>query len=304
MKKKFFVYRYLDKDNNIIYVGLTSRPLRQRVNEHKVEELNAETAKIQYIIVPNESQMHQREWYYIDAYKPKYNKRDKHDGKPELMPEYDAKWIDYPKDNDIKQVEWMVDLLFDEFFDSERFNYFVSIAKKRDYIGSCSKRIMLENCIPKYEIIVREADLLSNDKRMLIDILAQIVQIIVKPSGIKASRGNTYFSKQVGRCFNKYGIKTQKNNWGYYPINCDEKYIKELSQYEYGNSDIKLYLPVDEKTIGNKKVSKSSTVKYLDKRSGNSVRATKSHILFCLDDNPELALEITEKYNIQPMVLA
>ena len=301
MNKKYFVYRYLDKDNNVIYVGLTARPLRERVREHKVEELNSETEKIQYIILPNESQMHQREWYYIDAYKPKYNKRDVHNGKPEIMPEYDAKWIDYPKNNDVKQVEWMVNLLFEEFFQKDKFPYFVNTTTRRDIIGSCSDRILVENGIIKHEIIVGENDLLSNDKRMLIDILAQIVQIIIKPSGIRASRGNTYFSKKVNKYFNKYGIKTKYGDYGYEPINCDDKYINELSQYDYGKNDIKLYLPTNKTT--NRQSKRGSTIKYLCERSGNSIRATKKHILFCLDDKPELANEIMEKYKIEPMIL-
>ena len=294
--KKYFVYRYLDKDNNIIYVGLTARPLKHRVREHMVEELNNETVKIQYIIVPNESQMHQREWYYIDAYKPKYNKRDVHSGKPEIMPEYDAKWIDYPKGNDIKQVEWIIDTLMDTFFENEKFTYFVSLSNKRDMIGVCSERFLLENGNIKNEIVVGELDLINNDKRMLIDILSQIVQIIIKPKGVRASNREIYINNRVAYWLHKYGIKTEKSKYGNEPVNCDEKYINELSMYEYGTGDIKLYTPVVNK-------KSSSTVKYIDKRTGNSVRATKKHILFCLDDKPDVAIEICKKYGISQMVL-
>lgn len=287
--KKYFVYRYLDKDNNVIYVGLTARPLKKRVREHKVEELNLETVKIQYIILPNEAQMRQRELYYIDAYKPKYNKRDVHSGKPEIMPEYDAKWIDYPNGNDIKQVEWIIDTIFTEFFPDKKFPYFISISQKRGLIGICGKRLVAENGVIKYEVIICENDLISNYKRMLIDILAQIIQIMIKPLGIRASNRGVYFNKNVAKYFHKYGIKTIKGKYGFEPVDCDEKYIKELSQYEYGNGNITLYLPSNNLAKNGRKPS--STRKYICPCCGNSFRATKNINVLCIDCNEQFILE-------------
>jgi hypothetical protein len=290
MNKKYFVYRYLDKDNNIIYVGLTSRPLKERVIEHKVEELNSCTAKIQYIIVPNEARMRMRERYYINLYKPKYNKRDVYDGLPEPMPEYDSKWINYPKNGDIKQIEWIIDTLFDEFFNDKRFPYFVSIATNRNRIGCISNRIMMDNGILKNEIIVNEADLFSNDKRMLVDIVAQIIQIFIRPMGIRASNRNIYINKKVAKYLHEYGIVTQRSKYGYEPINCDDKYIKEFSQYEYGKSNIQLYTPDTKHTLKNG-IKKSSTRKYICPCCGNSFRATKNINVMCMDCNEQYVID-------------
>lgn len=285
--RKYFVYRYLDIKGNIIYVGLTSRPLKKRVKEHKVEELNSETAKIQYIIVPNESQMHQREKYYIDAYKPKYNKADVHDGKPELMPEYDGKWMDYPSNGDIKQLEWIIDTLMNEFFYDHKFPYFVNTTIKRDHIGVISKRFLMDNGVLKHEILVCENDLFNNDKRLLIDILCQIIQIIILPYGIKAYNRGVYMNKSVAKYFHQYGIKTIRTKYGFEPVNCEEKYIKELSQYEFGKNDIQLYTPSSALTNGRKQ---SSTRKYICPGCGNSFRATKNINMLCLDCNQIMKL--------------
>lgn len=284
MKKKYFVYRYLDINKNIIYVGLTSRPLKHRVKEHKMEELNNETSKIQYIIVPNETQMRMRERYFINLYKPKYNKAELYDGLPEPMPEYDGKWIDYPKNGDIKQVEWIIDTLFDEFFKDKKFPYFVTISS-RNRIGCISDRMIVDNGVIKYEIVVSEKDLFANDKRMLIDILAQIIQLMIKPIGVKASNNYQYINKRVNKYLNRYGVQTEYGKYGYQPVNCDEKYINEFSQYEYGKNKIDLYIKSYE-TVNNRK--KSSTRKYICPSCGNSFRATKTINMLCMDCNKKM----------------
>lgn len=75
-KEKYFIYRYFDKQNTVIYVGLTSRPLSQRVKEHSVEKLQSETYRIDFSPVKTAADMRMYELFYINKYTPKYNTRD------------------------------------------------------------------------------------------------------------------------------------------------------------------------------------------------------------------------------------
>lgn len=73
MNKKYYIYRYFNEKLDVIYVGLTERPLKERVREHKVEELQKETAFIDYAIVNTKTDMEIYEIFYINKYLPKYN---------------------------------------------------------------------------------------------------------------------------------------------------------------------------------------------------------------------------------------
>lgn len=73
MKKEYFIYRYFNKNNEIIYVGLTERPLKNRVREHSTEALFQETEYIDYAVCDCAADMEIYEIYYINKYLPKYN---------------------------------------------------------------------------------------------------------------------------------------------------------------------------------------------------------------------------------------
>ena len=73
---KYYIYRYFNKNEEVIYVGLTSRPIQKRIKEHEVEELQKETYRIEYAIVETAADMRMYELYYINKYNPKFNKRD------------------------------------------------------------------------------------------------------------------------------------------------------------------------------------------------------------------------------------
>lgn len=83
-----YIYRYFNKKNQVIYVGLTSRPLKRRVKEHSVEQLQSETDHIDFALVDSEVDMRMYELYYINKYRPKFNKRDLYfDGNNLKLPE-------------------------------------------------------------------------------------------------------------------------------------------------------------------------------------------------------------------------
>lgn len=79
------VYRFLDKDNNIIYVGKTqniSNRMTQHFsgNGHLLMECYRQVKKIQYIQCENEADMSIKEIYFINKFKPKYNNIGLYDG--------------------------------------------------------------------------------------------------------------------------------------------------------------------------------------------------------------------------------
>ncbi len=114
--EKFYIYRYFNHKNQVIYVGLTARPLKQRVKEHSAEQLQADTHHIDFATVSSEADMRMYELYYINKYRPKYNKRDLYfDGHSVKLPE----------------------LIFQPYLDSEnRCDYHSSI-DSRDYVFNC-----------------------------------------------------------------------------------------------------------------------------------------------------------------------
>lgn len=272
---KYYVYRYLDKNGNIIYVGLTSRPLKMRVKEHCLEELNKETDKIQFILVPNETQMRDRELYYINLYKPKFNISNVWDGLPEIRPDYDGKWIDYPKNGDVKQVEWMAEMLNKSVLKNKCSDYYITISDRRDRIGIMGYKYIRDSNKMRREITVNQNDLFSNNKKLVIDLLSQMIQIVAEIDGVKASNKGNYFNKAINSYFTKYGIQTTKTLYGYEPINCTKEILNMFSQYEYGNSDMELYKSTNHK--------KSNSIKYIDVDTKYSVRATCEKQLICLD---------------------
>lgn len=77
-----FVYRFLDRNNNVIYIGKT-KDIRQRISTHLSTSGHLPDAcyrrinKIEYIDFPTTTDMSIYELYFINKFKPEYNKRDK-----------------------------------------------------------------------------------------------------------------------------------------------------------------------------------------------------------------------------------
>ena len=77
-----YTYRFMDKYNNIIYVGYTGQKMAQRMGQHFTKghlpkECYNSVAKIEYIHWKTKSDAQIMEVYFINKYKPKYNKQDK-----------------------------------------------------------------------------------------------------------------------------------------------------------------------------------------------------------------------------------
>ena len=83
MYKGYAVYRFLDRDRKIIYIGRTNNAWRRLMNEHfkpsghKDYECYNSTARIDIIKLNNNLECKALEEYLIDKYRPKFNKQDK-----------------------------------------------------------------------------------------------------------------------------------------------------------------------------------------------------------------------------------
>jgi predicted GIY-YIG superfamily endonuclease len=97
-----FVYRILNEENEIIYVGKTeSLPTRtnqhfSKSNSHLSKKAKEEFHKIQFIAMASSALMDIKEIYYINKYKPKYNASYVYDEAPFTISDFNNDiWIDY-----------------------------------------------------------------------------------------------------------------------------------------------------------------------------------------------------------------
>ena len=83
MYKGYAVYRFLDRDKKIIYIGMTNNARRRiyqqhfKDNGHLPQECYSSTARVDIIKLDNNLECKALEEYLIDKYRPKFNKRDK-----------------------------------------------------------------------------------------------------------------------------------------------------------------------------------------------------------------------------------
>lgn len=82
LNQKSYIYRFIDKNNKIIYVGKTNnldKRYSQHFNKngHLPKECYDSVWKMDYIKLDTELNALLLETYYINAYRPKYNKLNK-----------------------------------------------------------------------------------------------------------------------------------------------------------------------------------------------------------------------------------
>ena len=98
--KEFYVYRFLDKDNNVIYIGRTNninrRILREHftTNTHLAAQCYFETEKVEYVKFQNESEQVVYEASLINLERPKYNKQFNDNGEIKIeIPDFE--WTEF-----------------------------------------------------------------------------------------------------------------------------------------------------------------------------------------------------------------
>ena len=75
----YFVYKFIDSKDEVIYVGKTKVGIRNRINQHfsnsghLSKECYRQVQRIEYQTIPNKLEMDIKELYYIGKWKPKYN---------------------------------------------------------------------------------------------------------------------------------------------------------------------------------------------------------------------------------------
>lgn len=85
--KEYYLYRFLDKDNNVIYIGKTNNINRRILREHFTNNTHlhadcySETEKVEFIKLQNESEQVVYEASLINLERPKYNKQFNDNGK-------------------------------------------------------------------------------------------------------------------------------------------------------------------------------------------------------------------------------
>lgn len=94
-----YVYRFINNDSKIIYVG-KCEVLKRRMLQHaksknvKYRTAYEEAVRIEYIIEPTPKEARIKELYYINLYKPKYNEQDKQEEEITLRLKNDI-WLTY-----------------------------------------------------------------------------------------------------------------------------------------------------------------------------------------------------------------
>ena len=77
------VYRFLDADGKILYVGSTIQSLNLRLGQHNCGHLcdccKTSTNKVEYIVLPTLMDIRVAEIYFINKYQPPYNTQHKYE---------------------------------------------------------------------------------------------------------------------------------------------------------------------------------------------------------------------------------
>lgn len=91
-----YLYRFLNENNQIIYIGKTTQDIKDRFNTHRhlLKKCYESTTKIECADLNSESDLGVYEIYYINKFKPQYNTASVWDGELTInLPE--LKWYTY-----------------------------------------------------------------------------------------------------------------------------------------------------------------------------------------------------------------
>ena len=95
-----YTYRFVDTDENVIYVGYTGQTMAKRISQHFTKghlpkRCYKSIARIDYIKWDSKSDAQVMEVYYINKYHPKFNKLDKQGDKLNIQIEDEKEWKVY-----------------------------------------------------------------------------------------------------------------------------------------------------------------------------------------------------------------
>lgn len=138
-KQKYYIYKFLDNNDNVIYVGQTidmeKRMYQHKSYNYKNYDLYSNIYKVRYAEVESDYHMNIYEIHYICKYNPKYNIQFKSENKnlfqlPEVI------WETYiPK----------------EFIKNARFNCTIRTGQQFNNIEDFVNSTYYKKCLPEFE---------------------------------------------------------------------------------------------------------------------------------------------------------
>lgn len=95
-----YTYRFVDTNENVIYVGYTGQAMAKRISQHFTKghlpkKCYKSIARIDYIKWDSKSDAQVMEVYYINKYHPKFNKLDKQGDRLNIQIEDEKEWKVY-----------------------------------------------------------------------------------------------------------------------------------------------------------------------------------------------------------------
>ena len=162
-KMRNCVYRFLNKDNKVIYVG-KAKDLKSRILNHKhlSEECYKERNKVEYVRFVSEDDMDFAERYYIMKFNPKYNTVLSNKIFNITSSELDEKmWTEYTGEEVIvkelkynQEVAFELGLYFDDLAILRYFDNFRKSGKmyKREIDGEIYYWIVYEKIVEDYPL--------------------------------------------------------------------------------------------------------------------------------------------------------
>lgn len=172
MDKKYYVYKFLNDNQEVLYVGKTTN-LKDRMfkhfnSGHLSPECYSEVSSIRYIECKTDLEMTIKEIYFIDKYKPKYNSVFVNDESMDPIEEFDnIKWDkeykiekqakvidkDLIKTNDINKLKNKIITLNKLLIDTtDKFFKATSDLEWYKYLAFRYKELLLKNKIDIQEI--------------------------------------------------------------------------------------------------------------------------------------------------------
>lgn len=200
--------------------------------------------------------------------------------------------------NNLKKCEEMFDKLNEALFDG-KIRGQIQYNNRRHKLNAISlDTSIIYSDELRYAIEIPERLIYKNDDSVVTWILSQMIIAYGMLNEIKvASNRNIYKNKKFRELANHYGVILSSGKYGFEPIGVTDKVKEIVKDIEFEK------VPIYSEDKGRKK---TSTRKYTDK-NGVSVRTTKDHILYCLDNCSQDVIEATKKffkqYDIEPLYI-
>ena len=91
----YTIYKHLDNDENIIYIGKSKSLLYRQRQHRESSEWFSEIDSIEYCIFDSKIEMDIAELYYINKYNPKYNGKDKRNDSVSNINIENLQWLEF-----------------------------------------------------------------------------------------------------------------------------------------------------------------------------------------------------------------